>query len=64
MSRKINIKVSTRYVGSEVEETIEFEDWELEGKTEEEIELYINNECLEYMIENMLDWTWWEEGEE
>lgn len=63
MSRKINIKVSTIYVGSDVEDYIEIEDWELEGKTEEEIELYINNECLEYMLGNMLDWTWWEDEE-
>lgn len=61
MSRKINIKVSTRYVGSDVEDYIEIEDWELEGKTEMEIEKYINNECLEYMLGNMLDWTWWED---
>ena len=63
MSRKINIKVSTRYVGSDVEDYIEIEDWELEGKTEMEIEKYINQQCIEYMLGNMLDWTWWEDEE-
>lgn len=63
MSRKINIKVSTGYVGSDVEDYIEIEDWELEGKTEMEIEKYINEQCIEYMLGNMLDWTWWEDEE-
>lgn len=63
MSRKINIKVSTGYVGSDVEDYIEIEDWELEGKTEMEIEKYINQQCIEYMFGNMLDWTWWEDEE-
>lgn len=58
---KIKISVSTGYVGSRKEGILEFEDQEFEGMTQEEKDNYINSEVLDYMLGDMLDWTWWEE---
>ena len=61
---KIRIKVSTGYVGSDSEDYIEIDECELEGMSEEEKDDYINEQAFEYMIMNMIDWTWWEEDKE
>ena len=60
---KINIKVSTAYIGSTSEDYIEIDEHELEGMSEQEKEEYINEQAFEYMISNMIDWTWWEDEE-
>lgn len=61
---KINIKVSTGYVGSDNEDYIEIEEEVLEGMSKVEKEMYINEKAFEYMVENMIDWTWWNEEDE
>ena len=61
---KIRIKVSTGYVGSDSEDYIEIDECELEGMSEKEKDDYINEQAFEYMIMNMIDWTWWEEDKE
>lgn len=60
---RINIKVSTGYVGSDYEDYIEIDECELEGMSEREKEDYINKEAFEFMTLNMIDWTWWEDEE-
>lgn len=60
---KIRIKVSTGYIGSDNEDYIEIEDWEIKGMSEKEKEAYIGEQAFEYMMSNMIDWTWWEDEE-
>ena len=64
---KINIKVSTGYVGSDNEDYIEIENGVVKLKNftpKVEKEMYINEKAFEYMVENMIDWTWWNEEDE
>lgn len=61
---KIYIKVSTGYVGSDSEDYIEIDEYDLEGMSKREKEDYINEQAFEHMITNMIDWTWWEEDKE
>ena len=60
MSRKIRVSVSTGYIGSDREEYIEIEDWELEGMSDKEIYKYINKEAFECML-SMIEWSWEEQ---
>ena len=60
---KIRIKASTGYIGSDIEDYIEIEDWEIKGMSEKEKEAYICEQAFEYMMSNMIDWTWWEDEE-
>lgn len=61
---KINIKVSTGYIGADNEDYIEIEECEVANMTKVEKENYINQLAFDYMIENMIDWTWWSEEDE
>lgn len=57
---KINICVKTNKVGSECEYELEIDDDDLEDMSEEEREEYINKIALDYALESLIDWNWYE----
>ncbi|CCL32396.1 TPA: hypothetical protein KOB88_001822 [Clostridioides difficile] len=57
---KINICVKTNKVGSECEYELEIDNDDLEDMSEEEREEYINKIALDYALESLIDWNWYE----
>ncbi|EGT3945307.1 TPA: hypothetical protein KOR49_002200 [Clostridioides difficile] len=57
---KINICVKTNKVGSECEYELEIDDDDLKDMSEEEREEYINKIALDYALESLIDWNWYE----
>ena len=57
MSRTIKTKIFSPYVGCDIEDEFEIKDWELDGKTDEEIDKYITKQAFDHIIESM-EWTW------
>ncbi|HBF1879700.1 TPA: hypothetical protein KNT26_002971 [Clostridioides difficile] len=56
---KINVCVKTNKVGSECEYELEIDD-DLEDMSDEEREEYINKIALDYALESLIDWNWYE----
>lgn len=57
---KINIYVKTNKIGSECEYELEIDDDDLKDMSEEEREEYINKIALDYALESLIDWNWYE----
>ncbi|EGT3641021.1 TPA: DUF7167 family protein [Clostridioides difficile] len=57
---KINICVNTNKVGSECEYELEIDNDDLEDMSEEEREEYINKIALDYALESLINWNWYE----
>jgi len=55
---KVKVSVSTKIHGSKVTTVIDIPDEDLEGHTHDGKEQIISEQVLQYMYENMLDWTW------
>lgn len=54
---KFKVSLSTKYVGSKVEDEIEIEDEELEGMSTNERETYIEDVVREWVYDE-IDWGW------
>ncbi|HDG7527535.1 TPA: hypothetical protein PFR81_002032 [Clostridioides difficile] len=57
---KINACVKTNKVGSDCEYEIEIDNDDLEDMSNEEREDYINKIVLDYALESLIDWDWYE----
>ncbi|HEL2860444.1 TPA: hypothetical protein UL242_002553 [Clostridioides difficile] len=57
---KINICVKTNKVGSECEYELEIDNDDLEDMSEEERKEYINKIALDYALESLINWNWYE----
>ncbi|HBG8471502.1 TPA: hypothetical protein KRH38_003864 [Clostridioides difficile] len=57
---KINICVKTNKVGSGCEYELEIDNDDLEDMSEEEREEYINKIALDYALESLINWNWYE----